>query len=281
VTDDDFWSLIDVLDGVADQESTGRLVDHLAACPSEDAEDFADRLDTALQNLDASRFIMLAVRDVSDPDDAEPIPLLGDALHHFLLAVIAAGRNAYELARTNPTSVTNRSWAPAEADQLLTVYERVTGLTRRGPDDKQHGWCQPLVFGGGAFPQAYPAAVHEIADTLNSRTDWRAWWAASGSTILEVVIDLCEEDTGTVRKGKKGTKADFRLPLARLRHRNAGTAATIATDDMARILGQVQRKLGLSPTPTVPTPTGAEPIGAAEKTRTARLADLRAKFPRR
>lgn len=280
MTDEEFWELIDVLGGVADEESTRRLVDRLTAQPPADTESFARRLDTAVQGLDPSRFIMVPVRDVSDPVDAEPVPLLGDALHQFLLAVIAAGQDAYEAARAEPESVAARSWAFAEAGHLLTVYERVTGLTWQETAAEQSGWCQPLVFGAGSFPRAYPATIHAITDTLNARTDWQLWWAASGSSTLEVVIDLCDEDAGTVRRGKKGTKADFRLPLARLRHRSDAAAAALAAEDMTHILQQVQSKLKLPPLPAFPTPAGTHPIDAGDKARTSRLADLRAKFRR-
>lgn len=219
--DEKFWQLIDVLGGVADRESTVQLVDRLAARPPAAAEDFARTLDAAVQGLDPSRFVMVPVRDVSDPVDAEPVPLLGDALQQFLLAVIAAGRDAYEAVRVKPETVAERSWAFGDADQLGTVYERVTGLTWHGIAPEEVGWCQPLVFSAGSSPRSYPATIHAIADSLNARTDWRAWWAASGSATLEVVIDLCDEDTGTVRRGNKGTKADFRL-----RWHACATAAT-------------------------------------------------------
>ena len=94
----DFWGLIALLDGVADAESAARLGDHLAGLPDTQIEAFQRRPGAAVSALGAARFAMLPVRDADDPPGAGPVPLMGDAQHTFLLAVVAAGRDVHTAA---------------------------------------------------------------------------------------------------------------------------------------------------------------------------------------
>jgi hypothetical protein len=233
-----------------------------------ESDEFATMLQAVVAALDPSLFASLPVRDAAD--EGEPIPLLGDALHSFVGAVVAAGRIEYERARQSPASVLDRTWDFGEADRLLELG--APAVIAGGS-----GWLRTLVFGAGAgaVPDAYPRAVEEIAADLNERAEWQAWWSAAGGLpFLEVVIELGDEDedTGSVRRGL----AQYRFPIARLRRRSAGVVATLAAEDVTRILEDVRRVRKLGPLPPVPTPAAAEPIAVGERDRAARIAQLRA-----
>ena len=264
VTDEDFWALIGLLGGVADERSVARL----AAGLDDRAEDFRRRVNSAVEELDGARFGWLPINDVTDPDDADGVPLAGTALASFLLAVVAAGPEVFSAVRSDPAVATARRWSFSEADRLGRVGEEIDGPA---------GWCRPLVYGSGAHWLAYADAVLEIAAALDTRDDWRSWWAAAGRERLDLVIELTGEDTGTVRRGGRVVRADFRLPLGRLRHRSPGVAARIAAEDLTRILGQAGEKLALGVPPALPWPAGAEPADPRAADRAARLAELRRK----
>lgn len=264
VTDEEFWALIGQLGGVADERSVARLTKRLG----DRTEDFQHRVEAAVHELDAARFENLPVRDVLDPADAEPLPLLGDALHSFLLAVVAAGPEVYHAVRADPAAAEARSWSFGEAEHLGRVHEEIGG---------SGGWCRPLVFGGGGDWQPYAHAVHDIAEELDHRDDWRAWWATGGREWLEVVIELADEDTGTVRRSGRAVRADFRLQMRRLRHRSPGVAAQVAAEDLTRILTLVGERLKLADPPPVPWPAGAEPEDLRSAERATRLQVLRSR----
>lgn len=133
------------------------------------------------------------------------------------------------------------------------------------------GWCRPLVYGGGGDWLAYADTVHHLAAELDDRADWRAWWAGARREWLEVVVELGDEDTGVVRRGRRVVRADFRLPMRRLLHRSPGAAARVAAEDVTRILTLVGERLKLAGPPPVPWPANAEP----ESPNAARLRELR------
>jgi hypothetical protein len=266
MTDDEFWTWISVLGGTADRQAVHRLTERLG----DRAEAFQHRLDEMIDALDGSRFAGLPVRDVSDPGDADPLPLLGDALESFLLAVVAAGPETYRALRTDPAAATTRPWPFGEAGLLRRVHESITGT----------GWCRAMVFGGGGTWSSYADAVHEIAGSLNRRDDWRAWWQAGERDHLDLVIELGDDEHGTVRCGATVVRADFRLPVSRVLHRPAGVSARIAAQDVTRILTVVAGKAALPALPRLPWPASAEPPDSPAATRAARLAELRNRLKR-
>jgi hypothetical protein len=90
------------------------------------------------------------------------------------------------------------------------------------------------VFGSSEHWLRYADAVLKIAKALDAREDWRSWWAAAGRERLDLVIELTDEDTGSVRRSGRLVRADFRLPVRRLLHRPPGVAARIAAEDYKR-----------------------------------------------
>jgi hypothetical protein len=265
VTDEEFWALIGMLGGVADERSVARL----AARLNDRTEEFQQRIDGAVRDLDGARFQLLPINDVSDPDDADGVPLTGTALESFLFAVVAAGPEVYSAVRSDPAVATTRRWSFSEADQLGRVHEEISGPA---------GWCRPLVFGSSEHWFSYADAVLEIAAALDAREDWRSWWATAGRERLDLVIELADEDTGTVRRSGRVVRADFRLPLKRLLHRSPGVAARVAAEDLTRILKLVAGKLALAEPPALPWPAHAEPEEPRSADRAARLKELRRKL---
>jgi Protein of unknown function (DUF4240) len=292
VTEDEFWTHIAMLRGVADSMSAATLTDNLATRAASEIEEFAELLHASLNQLDPSRFAMLAVNDVADPPDGPPIPLLGDALTNFLCAVVAAGRTVFTHTRADPASITQRRWSFAEADELLRAapraYEHVTGQpwgdepwpTPAGRADSMPFWCEVMLFNdAGSQSGAYADAIDEITNKLNASPTWRAWWAPARLDTLRITIEFgTGERAPAVRRGRGSAQAEVHLDRSRLRGHGRGASATLAARDMEGILDHVRTTLRLEPLPPVPQPAGAQPISEQTTRRTARLADLRRKY---
>ncbi|MFG2596811.1 DUF4240 domain-containing protein [Streptomyces sp. NPDC048462] len=125
----DFWTLIEVLEGRADQGRCTRLVEVLAQRSAAEITGFGERLAEALYRLDQEKFGLLPVADMSRPGG--PFPQSGDHFLYSRCALVAAGREAYESvfeesARFSPFTATTM-----EGESLLYVtqqaYEQATG----------------------------------------------------------------------------------------------------------------------------------------------------------
>jgi hypothetical protein len=72
----EFWQLIELLDGRADQRRCAELAGVLAQRPVPEITSFGERLAEALYRLDQERFGLVPVAGLSTEDD--PFPQSGD-----------------------------------------------------------------------------------------------------------------------------------------------------------------------------------------------------------
>lgn len=109
---EEFWNLIGVLGGVADEESVARLGEKLAALPARTVEAFGSALDERIDVLAESPAI---------PEDLR----YSENSEWFAAAIIAAGKPAYEKARRARAPFAADDWAFEEAEELLVVSENI------------------------------------------------------------------------------------------------------------------------------------------------------------
>lgn len=125
----EFWTLIDVLDGRADDDRCTRLAEVLAQRSPVGITGFGERLAEALHRLDQRQFGLLPVAGMGRPDD--PFPQSGDHFLYARCAVVAAGREVYESVFEDPARFSPFTAPTAQGESLLYVapqaYERVTG----------------------------------------------------------------------------------------------------------------------------------------------------------
>ena len=107
-----FWELIGVLGGVADEESAARLGERLASLPPRTVESFGGALDERVGILSES----LAI-----PEDLR----YSEHAEWFAAAIIACGRPAYEKARRTREPFLADDWAYEQAEDLLVVSENI------------------------------------------------------------------------------------------------------------------------------------------------------------
>ena len=233
VDDGEFWALIDVMGGVADGPSVARLTAALG--DQGHAEEFQQRVDAAVRELGPERFAGMTV---------DGLPLVGEVLESFLLAVVAAGRDVHAAVRASPASAAGREWDLGQADLLGLIHE----------ENDAPGWCRPRVAIGTARAIPYADAVYEIAFAMGGRADWRDWWAAADREFLDLRLEQDDADTGRVSRGRKVVRAVYQLPMRRPSSRGRGVSAGVAAEDMARIMAEVAGKLELPAPPAVPVP---------------------------
>ncbi|MFH9828938.1 DUF4240 domain-containing protein [Streptomyces bobili] len=118
MTEEEFWSFIDLLGGAANQLTTPALAEALARQGRDCVEGFAHLLTVNQQRLASEPLSGIPVRDVNDPSGGTPLPLFGDALIHLHFAVVAAGRSRFQQIRKNPNQVTDFAWDFSESDDL-------------------------------------------------------------------------------------------------------------------------------------------------------------------
>lgn len=125
----DFWQLIALLDGRAEEPGLSRLSTALAATSPERITGFADRLAEVLHALDTPGHFGQEVRDLEDPPDAPTMPLSEDTFLYLRCAVVAAGRRAYGIVLADPDRLAG-AWQ-MDGESLLYVaeeaWERATG----------------------------------------------------------------------------------------------------------------------------------------------------------
>jgi len=125
IAEDDFWSLISLLDGRVDDDAVARLEDTLRVRGEAAVLGFADRLAVALHDLDRPAVFRQTYWDTAG---GPPVPVSADAFLHARCAV-AAGRATYEQVLADPATF-SRAW-DLDAELLLvaapSACERLTG----------------------------------------------------------------------------------------------------------------------------------------------------------
>ncbi|MDX3569297.1 DUF4240 domain-containing protein [Streptomyces sp. ID05-47C] len=295
MTEEEFWSLIDLLGGAANQRTTPALTETLAQQGKGRVEEFADLLAENLQRLKSEPLSGISVRDVNDPSGAPPVPLFGDSLIHLHFAVVAAGSSHFQQIRKNPNQVTDFAWDFSESDSLSeavsTAYEITSGQPWLGP---LPGFCIDELEGSNAItatdfpwlslaphsendiPTAYFETVGIVVEMIHTDPQWRTWWSRAEQRELSIEIEYTsqpERNNVTLRRGQAW--ASFRRNNSRFRGLNKNSLAALAVTDIEEILTLVSKSLGLPTPPQVPRPAHATPPTRKHEAARARLEELR------
>ncbi len=123
---DEFWTLIDLLDGGTGDADLERLTGALRALGRRRARAFQERLAQVLFDLDREVIADQPVRYVDQEPDDEPIPMSDDAFLYVRAEVVARGRAAYEAVLADPTELVRSLWT-GEAEGLLYAADEVAG----------------------------------------------------------------------------------------------------------------------------------------------------------
>jgi hypothetical protein len=301
MTEEEFWSLIDLLGGVANQRTTPALAEALARQGEVRVEEFADMLAENLQRLASEPLSGIPVRDVHDPSDAPPVPLVGDALINLHFAVVAAGSSRFQQIRKNPDQVADCAWDFSESDGLAeavsTAYEIATGQPWLGPlpgfrrDEPEEStaivtgdspWLSLALHGENEIPAAYFDAAGAVVDMVHDDPQWRTWWSRAEQRGLDIEIEYtsqAERSRVTTRKGRAW--ASFRRNGSRFRGLNKGGLAYLAATDLEAILTLVATSLRLPTPPQVPRPVHATPPTRRDDAARVRLEELRQRHRKR
>ncbi|MFF0445440.1 DUF4240 domain-containing protein [Streptomyces sp. NPDC004609] len=228
MTEDEFWSLIDLLGGVADQRTTPALAEALEREGKARIEEFADIVTEKLNQLEREPLSGIPVRDTHDPSEAPPVPLAGDALSHLHYAVVAAGRSRFRQVQGNPEQVAAWAWDFSESDGLAEAismaYEVTTGQPWLGPlpgfgvaepEDPTADmatdvlWLSLALHGDGDIPAAYSEAAGTVVDMVQGDPQWITWWAGADQRDLSMEIEY----TAQAERSKVAARPSARRPV--------------------------------------------------------------------
>lgn len=298
MTDEEFWNLVGTLGGESNRNTVGTLAEILASKGIDSVEEFAEKLTENMRKLDNAGFSGALVRDVTDPQEAHPVPLIGDALVNFHFAVIAAGKSQFHEFIAEPGRVTQHRWDFSESDAIgeavTSAYEKITGRPWPGPlpghltaeqPSKTNGniraalpelWLNLALHGEGEIPAPYFDAVSAVAESINADPDWRTWWSNTELGELTVEIEFGDRsDSASVSVRRGQAWASFRLEASRFKGNAPGTLAYLACIDLEAAFAQVSVELNTGAPPTVPFPANATPPTPKNQAARERLAQLR------
>jgi hypothetical protein len=125
MADDEFWQLIDLLEGRTDEDALARLTEALHARGRRSAVAFQERLARVLYDLDREELADQPVRYADDPADQDPLPLSDDGFLYLRAGIVARGRETYQAVLADPAVLASGTWD--ECEDLLYVAEEVTG----------------------------------------------------------------------------------------------------------------------------------------------------------
>ncbi|WP_351231387.1 DUF4240 domain-containing protein [Streptomyces sp. NPDC002133] len=302
MTEEEFWSLIDLLGGVANQRTTPALAEALTREGKVHVEEFADTLTEKLQLLESEPHSGIPTRDVNDPSDASPVPLVGDALINLHFAVVAAGKSRFHRIQEHPDRVADCAWDFSESDSLAEAvamaYENTTGQPWLGPmpgspmDEPEASttvvtgdvpWLSLALHGDSDIPVAYFDAAGTVVEMIHDDPQWRTWWSSRAEQ-RDLAIEIeytaqAERSSVTARSGVAW--ASFRRNDSRFRGLNKGRLANLAAADLEAVLALVSSSLSLPTPPQVPRPAQATPPTRREDAARARLEELRQRHRKR
>ncbi|WP_329030679.1 DUF4240 domain-containing protein [Streptomyces sp. NBC_01423] len=126
----DFWALTATLNGKATEANCHRLAKRLSRRPLPDITAFAEHHAEALYRLDQEQFGSLPVVGMTTETGA-PFPQSGDSFLYARCAVVAAGREAWESALSDPAEFAPYTSLDYDGERLLYIpdeaYELATG----------------------------------------------------------------------------------------------------------------------------------------------------------
>lgn len=121
----DFWTLIDLLSGTADDAGCARMRGALQACGRAVIDGFARLLDIALATLDTAEHINPPVNPEDPPVESE-LPFSTDTFRYVRCDVVVSGRDTWLRVANHPSAMAG-AWN-IESERLLMVVPVVPSL---------------------------------------------------------------------------------------------------------------------------------------------------------
>jgi hypothetical protein len=264
MTEETFWTIIDELDGVIDDDSVDSLSERLSSLSPEDVEGFCAHLAAKVGTLAGLPFAGLAVPDVTDAGHA-PLPLAGDAHENLLYAIVAAGRARYESVTSDFSTVEEEEWDAGEAELLIDAaatslweaagvdwFDEVDPLRAHLHHDD--AWYE--TYRGSAWkniPRHYLTAAYELDQKLNESEEWLTWWRQTSLRKIKVGITVnSDKNRHKIQRGKRIAKADFEMDRSYLADGDTDALKSLAREEATRITSVIAAELSMTPPPALP-----------------------------
>ncbi|MFM6850063.1 MAG: DUF4240 domain-containing protein [Terrabacter sp.] len=158
--EDEFWDLIDLMEGEADEAAVARLGSALEQAGKRRARAFQERLATVLHDLDREVLATQPVRFEDEDEDDELIPLSDDTFLYLRAGIVTRGRDVVASVIAQPDLLAAGRWP--ECEELLYVAEEVvdddidTKVSYESASNEAHwspresgpepGWSPPAVL---------------------------------------------------------------------------------------------------------------------------------------
>lgn len=188
-----FWELIALTGGLCDEEALEPLSRALYAGGRAEVVAFAADMVLALAAIGTDEHARQSVRDVSEPEGADALPMSDDVFLDARFAVVAAGHEAWHRVVVDPAAFAGQ-WHVADGELLLALVQEVYGEVVEedwSPDGVVYSLDSWLKWRGGIDVGVPTAHVHGWAfgwfiDALGKDEAWAQWWATSGRSRLRV-----------------------------------------------------------------------------------------------
>lgn len=274
-----FWELIALTGGLCDEEALEPLSRALYAGGRAEVVAFAADMVLALTAIGTDEHARQPVRDISEPEGAEALPMSDDVFLDARFAVVAAGHAAWHRAVVDPAAFAGQ-WHVADGELLLALVQEVHDEVVEedwSPDSVIHTRDSWLEWRGGIDVGVPTVHVHGWAfgwfiDALGKDEAWAQWWATSGRPRLQVDEFRTPHPwyATTVRRRKDRVHVAIHSSCAALHSDDAAALVRAALDHVQEPILATARKLRMPPTPEWPTPPPVPDLSSWEAHERAR-----------
>lgn len=235
---------------------------------------FAADMVLALAAIGTDEHARQPVRDVSEPEGADALPMSDDVFLDARFAVVAAGHEAWHRVVVDPAAFAGE-WHVADGELLLALVQEAHDEVVEedwSPDGVVYSLDSWLDWRGGIDlgvpqPAAHAWAWGWVLEALGKDEAWAQWWATSGRSQLRVDEIMTPHPwyATTVRRRKDRVDVAAQSSCAEL-HTDDTTALVRAA--LTQIQGPIlaaAHKLRMTPTPAWPTPPPVPDLSDLER----------------
>ncbi|WP_433379243.1 DUF4240 domain-containing protein [Streptosporangium sp. CA-115845] len=272
MAEDRFWEVISLLGGAVSEDSALRLDRAIRRLTPADASDFMDHLTRKLSDLTELPLEGIPVSDITDPEDVEPLPLVGDSLRYFYYAVIASGKDSYKDVKESPSNISKKRWDFSESELFIEVVSAIlwendgtqwesvdpTASTQcpgeNAESEAEEPWWYAPTHGtiNVKLPMNYRQAIVKVTEAINTSKKWKSWWRESSLDHLDADILIGTNRPSVVFKlGRKALKAEFEMGPSRFENKGPSELMDLALEEVQYVMNKVADRLKLGPVPPI------------------------------